>query len=138
MLSEKQLKQDKIERDLFFDRIFNAAFGRVEDYRFRGYNNALGCFVEGKEHYKRLMKQKGLVPFEEAERLAEEFDRKQGSPKDLEFSPKASHIIKSLKLTADRHGNIRLGDRAIEALREIGAIGNVSEHTPEYSLQGGW
>lgn len=127
-----------IEKDLFFDKIFNRAFGRIEDYRFRGYNKALGCFVEGKEHYKRILKQKGLVPFEEADRLAEEFDRTHHRPKELELSPKAQDIIRSIKITADRHGNIHLGDRAINALREIGAIGNDSEYEPGYTTTGGF
>jgi hypothetical protein len=126
------------DKDMFFDKVFNRAFGRIEDYRFRGYNNSLGCFVEGKEHYKRLLKKKGLVPFDEANRLAQEFDKTHRTPEELSLSPKAQDIISSLKLTADRNGNIRLGDRAINALREIGAIGNNSIHEPCYTLQGGF
>ena len=126
------------EKDEFFDKVFNRAFGRVEDYRFRGYNKALGCFVEGKEHYKRILKMKGLVPFDEADRLAQEFDKTHRPPDNFELSPKAQDIIRSLKLTADKNGNIHLGDRAIAALRELGAIGNDSIHEPCYSMQGGF
>lgn len=126
------------EKEEFFDKIFKRAFGRVEDYRFRGYNKSLGCFVEGKEHYKRILKQKGLVPFEEAERLAQEFDNNHRIPEELSLSPKAQDIIRSIKSTADKNGNIYLGNRAIEALREIGAIGNDSQYEPAYTLQGGF
>ena len=126
------------EKDVFFDRIFNRAFGRIEDYRFRGYNRSLGCFVEGKEHYKLLMKKKGLVPFDEADRLAEEFDKNHRPTGDLTLSPKAQDIIRSVKLTADKDGNIHLGDRAISALMEIGAIGNDSKYEPEYARHGGF
>lgn len=126
------------EQDSFFDKVFNRAFGRIEDYRFRGYNEALGCFVESKAHYKRLLKQRGLVPFQEAERLAEEFDHKNCRKQELELSPKAQDIIRSLKLTADKNGNIKLGDRAIQALMEIGAIRGNSPYEPEYSLSGGF
>ena len=126
------------ERDLFFDKVFNRAFGRIEDYRFRGYNQSLGCFVESKEHYKLLLKQRGLVPFDEADRLAAEFDSKNSRKEELSLSPKAQDIIRSLKITADKNGNIKLGQRAINALMEIGAIGNDSEHAPQYANQGGW
>lgn len=117
------------ERDNFFEKAFKRQFSRVEDYRFRGYNSALGCFVESKEHYKRLMKQKGLVPTEEAERLAMEFDSKQVR-KPLDFSPKALDIIRSIKATSGRNGCLKLGERAISALRSIGAIGNDSIYEP--------
>jgi hypothetical protein len=117
------------ERNNFFERAFARQFNRTEDHQFRGYNRSLGCFVEGKAHYKKLMKQKGLVPFEEAERLATEFDRSRDR-KPFDLSPKAMDIIRSIKITADKNGNIRLGDRAINALMSIGAIGNDSKYEP--------
>ena len=121
--------EQRSQRDNFFEKAFARQFNRTEDHSFRGYNRSLGCFVEGKAHYKRLMKAKGLVPFEEAERLANEHDRsKNRQPFDL--SPRAMDIIRSVKVTADRQGNIRLGDRAIEALMSIGAIGNDSRYEP--------
>ena len=85
-----------IAKDQFFEKAFNKAFGRIEDYRFRGYNSALGCFVESKDHYKLLMKQRGLVPFEAAEQLAEEHDKNR--PKtDLELSDEAQAILRSIR-----------------------------------------
>jgi len=127
------------DRDRFFEKAFNRAFGRVEDYRFRGFNHAFGCFVESKAHYKKLMKERGLVPFEEADRLAEEFDTNNRRQSSYELSPKAQDIIRSVRATADKNGNIKLGNRAINALMEIGAIGNDSQYEPDLcTMHGGF
>lgn len=125
-------------RDIFFEKSFNRAFGRMEDHQFRGFNRALGCFVEGKDHYKILLKRKGLIPFEEAERLCQEFDDAHRKPKEYELSAKAIDVINCAKLTMDKNGNIKLGERAINALIEMGAIGNDSNYEPLGARKGGF
>lgn len=101
------------------DRQLNKHFGHLEDHQYRGWNRSLGCFVESKEHFIKLMERGGMVPFDIACELADEHDKKNPH-KDYTLSPKAREIINSIKLTADKKGNIKLGNVAIRALREAG------------------
>lgn len=101
------------------DKQLNKHFGHLEDHQYRHFNRSLGVFVEGKEHYKYLLKKGGMVPFDVACELADEHDKKNPH-KDYTLSPKAREIINSIRLTADKRGNIRLGSVAIRALREAG------------------
>lgn len=95
-------------------------FGHLEDHQYRHYNSALGCFVEGKEHFRKLMSQGKFIPYEKACRIAEEHDCHKR--KDYKISENALSIIQSVKLTKDKNGNIKLGGRAIKALEEMGVI----------------
>lgn len=127
------------EYDEWFDKAFQKMTKGREDHEFKHYNNALGCHVYGKEHYKKLMKQKRLIPYEQAEQLANDWDKEHPQKEYGDLSPKAIDIISSLKLTADGNGNIILGNRAIKALKEIGAMPASTEHAPkEYSGYGGF
>jgi len=121
-----------IEEEKYFgktyDQILNESIkkisGRMEDHKFRHYNEALGMMIYSKEHYIHEMKKRRMLPFEECEELAERWEsnnEKNYKPYD-KLNPKSDEIIRSLKLSCDRHGNIRLGGRAIDALREVGAI----------------
>jgi len=112
------------EYDDYFDKIFKELCKGREDHEFKHYNNAMGVMIHNKEHYKRELKKRRMVPYDEAERLAEKWDKEHPQKKYDDLSPRAQEIINSLKLSADSKGNIVLGGRAIEALQEIGAIGN--------------
>jgi len=111
------------EYDDYFDKIFKSMTKNMEDHSFRHFNNAMGIMIYNKEHYKIEMKKRRMVPYEESERLAEEWDKKNPKKDYGDLSPRAQEIIQSLKMSADSKGNIVLGGRAIEALQEIGAIG---------------
>jgi hypothetical protein len=103
------------------EKQLNKHFGHLEDHQYRGYNRALGRFVESKEHFLKLMEQGKMVPLDVANELADEYD-KAHPRKEYTLSPKAREIINAIKLTADRKGNIRLGSVAIRALREVGLL----------------
>ena len=119
------LDQYKYERDALFDYAFNKQFGRIEDYRFRGHNVALGCFVESKDHYKRLLKSRGLFPADVAEELAEDAKREGERRKDINLSDDAEGIIREIRSSRRRKdGTIELSGRLIEAMVRIGAITN--------------
>lgn len=111
------------EYDDYFDRVFRSMTKNMEEHQFRHFNNAMGIMIYGKEHYKAEMKKRRMVPYEEAERLADDWDKKNPQKDYGDLSTGAKEIIQSLKLTADSKGNIVLGGRAIKALQEIGAIG---------------
>lgn len=120
----------KYERDAFFDRAFNKAFGRIEDYRFIGWNNALGCFVKSKEHYRRILKDRGLLPFDGAEALAEEYKSKAERNRLPELSEKSRAIIRALREHKRKDGTVKIEGRLLEAMIEAGAINDISPYEP--------
>ena len=70
--------------------------------------------------------------------LAEKWDKDHPHKAYDTLSPKALDIVRSVKMSADGDGNIKLGSRAIKALKEVGAI-NSSEHTPkQFTGKGGF
>ncbi len=119
------------EYDSYFNKIFKEHTRGMEEHSFVHYNSSLGMQIYGKEHYKSEMKKRRLVPYEETERLAEQYDKAHPHKDYGEISPKSMDIIRSLKMTADKHGNIKLGDRAINGLISVGAISTQSEHIPD-------
>jgi len=110
--------------DEILEKSLKKMFRGREDHEFRHYSHALGMMIYSKEHYVHEMKKRRMLPSEACEELAEKWDarnEKNYQPYN-DLNPKAKSIIKSLKLSAGSNGNIKLGGRAIEALREIGAI----------------
>ena len=82
------------------------------------YNSALGCEVKGKDHYDRLMKERGYVS-------QEENDQRVNNSKDkaLELSKNGWDIIKAAKNRADSKGRVKLDGRLGEEMVRIKAIG---------------
>lgn len=93
-------------------------FGHLEDHQYKGFNRALGCFVEGKEHFKFLMSKGGYVPFEKAARAVESAQHK--NRRSYTLSPEATAFISNIRMMADSKGNIKLGDLAIKKMEELG------------------
>jgi len=121
------------EEDIF-DKAFNRHVRGVEDHHFHHYNGSMGIQIYSKAHYKHEMKMRGMVPYDVAEQSAQDWDNKN-KPKEFDsLSPKAESIIRSIKQTADKYGNIKLGGRAIKALEEMGAIQSRNPHIPEGGL----
>ena len=91
------------------------------------YNRTLGMQINSKAQYDRVCKERGMVPLEEAQALAEK-GRKE-KIKDYKISEESQAIIFAAKQTADKKGNIKLGDRAIDKLIQKKAIGRI---VPDY------
>ena len=104
--------------------------GHLEDHQYRHYNHSLGCFVEGKEHYKYLMRKGGYVPFEMAESII-----KEPKHKDYNISKEALDFINQIKLTADSKGKVILGNRAIQRMKELGVNFNIAEQELQQMVQ---
>lgn len=127
------------ERDKLFDDAFNKAFGKIEDYRFKGFNHALGVDVQSKAHYKLLLKKKGLIPSDAAEEIAEEVRSNADRQKNIPLSEEANSIIRALRgLPRRKDGTIEMPGRLIEAMVRIKAIGNDSPYDPVNYRNGGW
>jgi hypothetical protein len=80
----------------------------------------MGIKIEGKAHYEYELKRRGLIPQERADELARIAREKQNNVPKAEFSEKALGIIQAAKLRADKKGNVKLGDRTIDAMKELG------------------
>jgi hypothetical protein len=120
-----------------FEKSFKSLCRGREDHEFRHFNNSLNMMIYSKEHYISEMRKRRMLPIDTCEELAEKWEsRNEKNYKPYEnLSAKPSAIIKSLKLSADRNGNIRLGDRAINALKEIGAI---TGRVEDFGINGGF
>jgi len=125
------------EYDSWFDKEFKALTRGREDHEFVHYNQSMGCQIYGKEHYKHEMKKRRMVPIEAMEQLAQEYDKTHPHRDYGDLSPKAMDVIRSIKQSADKHGNVKLGGVAIQALMDLGVIKGTHKHTP-ISLQGGF
>ncbi len=87
----------------------NSAFGN--------WDTPTGKLVKSKDHYDRLCKEQGMISYEESQ------DREKNKKfKDYKLSDKAKSIIQSVAMSKDKDGKVKLGSRAIDAMKEIGAI----------------
>lgn len=125
------------EYDQLFDKEFEKMTRGIEDHNFRHFNHSMGLYIYSKEHYKHEMKKRNMIPYDMAERMAETWDKEHPRKQTDKVSPKAMDIIRSLKLTCDKNGNISMGNRTVKALKEIGAIRGMSEHAPSELRQKG-
>ena len=113
-------------------------FGHMEEHQYRHYNSSLGCYIYSKNHFIHEMNKHRMVPYQIAEEMAQEWDKNNPQKKYDSISPKAMDIIRSLKQSADSKGNLKLDDRAIKALMEIGAIKPRSKYIPKETHLGGF
>jgi hypothetical protein len=108
-------------------------FGHLEEHEYRHYNNALGCMVEGKEHFKYLMRKGNFLPYEYAEETIKEDLRKEHKLGD-----KALDFIKYLRLKPkDKRGNTQFYPKEIDKMKELGVRFDFVEQELDYR-QGGF
>jgi len=109
-----------------------------EEHTYHHYNRALGCRVYGKDHYKKLMAEGGFIPYEQAQKIAAEA-RSRNSPKEYKTDPELLKFLNQIKLTADSKGNVKLGSRAIQRMKEFGVNFNqqLPDHLKNVPLEGG-
>ena len=87
----------------------------MPDHKYKHYNRSLGCWVEGKEHFKYLLLKHGLVPQGVAERLIKD------THKEYKQSEEAKVFMGAIKqLATDIHGRIVLNPAAIKKMKELG------------------
>jgi len=109
-----------------------------EDHKYKHYNRALGMHIESKAHYDYVMKRRGFVSQEKGDELARrERERRENPPKAV-LSEKARNIIQAAKLRADKKGNVKLGDRTIDAMKELGVAINHPRMPKDLYSKGGF
>lgn len=82
------------------------------------WNTPKGVWVKSKDHYDRLCKEAGMISYDKAQEIASGSKRK-----DYKLSNQAKAIIEAARSAKDSKGNVKLGDRTVEAMVKIGAIG---------------
>lgn len=113
---------DSLEYDQFFEEVFQKEFGRAEDHEFVRFNESLGIHTYGKDHFKMEMKKRRMLPFEASLELASRKRRNKTEVNYKNMPEEYKDIIHALRLTADKHGNIKIEGRAFDALFGLGAI----------------
>ena len=94
------------------------------------YNRALGKYIGSKAQYEKEMKAQGMVSFEQGQRMAEEYKSK--SRKEYKgLSKDAESIIRHATSVADNKGNVKCGDRMIDAMKKVGVNFDALKHIPK-------
>ena len=88
------------------------------------YNRTLGIQIKNRDHYERVCKEGGWVPYEQAEEMGS-----NKRCKEYKISKESEEIIKYAHQIKDSKGNLKLGDVAIGKLIEKKAIG---KRVPDY------
>lgn len=80
------------------------------------WDSTQGKYIKSKAHYEQELKKAGM-------KQADSFGKtSEPSRKEYELSQKAREIIREASYSKDKDGKVRLSGRAIEAMKEIGAI----------------
>ena len=131
-----EIMEDR-EYDNWWDKEFKRLTRGREDHEFNHFNTSMGIQIYGKEHYKYEMKKRRMVSIDAMEDMAQEYDKAHPHQGYGDLSPKAMDVIRSIKQTADKNGNVKLGGVAINALIELGVIQSQRDNMPT-SLTGGF
>jgi hypothetical protein len=108
------------------------------------YNRALpnwdsprGKYIGSKKQYEYEMKKAGMVSQDEGDRMVQE--SKKESKKYNGLEEKTMRFIHSIKDTADKKGNIKISDRYVKGLKEIGVkVDCMYDKLPKAYQQGGF
>lgn len=85
---------------------------------FSNWDTPQGKVVKSRDHYDRLMKEQGMVSYEEMQQRVS-----SKKLKEYQISKEGSSIIQAAKAGADKNGKVHLGDKVITALIKKGVIG---------------
>ena len=94
---------------------------------YTGYNKAMGKYITGKNHFYEEMKRGGYCFKDEADQRVEEVKERR---KRYSTSSDAHAILEACKASADKKGNVKMPDRAVDALKNMGVKfeRNLPEH----------
>jgi hypothetical protein len=90
-------------------------FGHLEDHAYKHFNNALGCKVESKEHFKHLLESGNFIPYDQA---CSQADSNRDKQQYKGISEKAKKFCHTVAQQADKKGNIAWSDRLIKGMKE--------------------
>jgi hypothetical protein len=93
------------------------------------YNKALGKYITSKRQYDNEMAKQGMVSFEKGDAIAKKAQTNGHKPYIL--TDKAKQVINCAKLSADRKGNVKLSDKLVEGMKEVG-VNLVNRNIPDH------
>ena len=102
----------------------------VKDYDH--YNRVLNKRIRTKHQYNDELKRQGYVPQEVADDLARNYEERKENVK-YKVSDKAREVLNAARARADKKGNVKLCDRTIEGMREVGVQIDL-KHCPKHYL----
>lgn len=105
--------------------------------KYSHYNRAMGMFISSKHQYDNECAKRHLIPSDEAHAIAQSAREKAHKPYDT-ISSKAWDIIKAAKNSKNKKGKVKLSDRTIDAMIEIG-VNFYNKNIPKhYQPEGGF
>lgn len=101
------------------------------------YNSSMGKHIRSREHYEKEMVAGGYIPYDKACQLAEKAKQENTKKYDglKDSTMKFLHQVKDM---SDSKGNIRVGSRFIEGLKEHGVNVDIPKEKIPSSLKGGF
>ncbi len=104
---------------------------------YSGFNRAMGKYITSKRHYEEEMRKGGYLPEEKAFALADKKAEQMNNPK-FKLSKKAEDIIRYAGSIKDKKGNVKLGSRAVDAMKEVGVRFELPDWCPTVYKEGGF
>ena len=92
-----------------------------------------GKWINSKKEYMNAMAQEGMMPYEQAREVASNREKTIIKPYDG-ISKKAASLINSV--SKGKNGKIKLSDRQIKGLKEVGAKLSMPDWCPSHYQQG--
>jgi hypothetical protein len=94
---------------------FNRSFGN--------WDTPKGKYIKSKAHYLDELAKSGMKQYDEFGQVEEP------KRKEYELSKKGREIIQAAKNSKDKNGKVKLSDKTIDAMKEMGAI---NKKVPSY------
>lgn len=101
----------------------------VKEYS--GFNRAMGKYITSKKHYQEEMRKGNYMEEDKAFALADKINEERDNPK-FKLTKKAEDIIKYAGSIKDKKGNVKLGGRAIKAMKEVGVRFELPDWLPKH------
>ena len=104
---------------------------------FKNWDTPKGKYIRSKRHYYNVLKKSGLIPYEEACRIAE----KNSVEKKWVPSKDCIEMMNSVMGKGDKNGKIVLGQhpKLVEAMKKKGMTFELPDWCPKhYSKEGGF
>ena len=101
---------------------------------FKKWDSPKGRYISSRSEYEKAMKEEGMIPYEQAKEIAEcQQHKREEYPNKL--SPKAMSLLTSVNVKKD--GKIKLSDRQVDRLQEIGVKVKLPDWLPKHYKEAG-
>ena len=87
---------------------------------FKDWDSPKGKWVRSKEHYEQLMRENGMVSFEEGNRQVEANKNRREREYKKGLTPKAMDLCKEIQGMGKADGTLKAGSNLIDAMKDVG------------------